>query len=60
MKKYEYTLTTRVPRLVADSMSSICSSMNVNESDFVRKSLVKEIQRFENAENNSQIQLEYV
>ena len=34
--------------------------MNVNESDFVRKSLVKEIQRYEKADNISQIQLEYV
>ena len=60
MKKYEYTLSTRVPKFVADSMSSICASMNVNESDFVRKSLVKEIQRHENADSNTQIQLEYI
>jgi len=60
LKKYEYTLNTRVPQLVAESISSICATMNVNESDFVRKSLVKEIQRYEKADNISQIQLEYV
>ena len=45
MKKYDHTITTRVPRIVADEMKKICDSANVNESDFVRKSLISEIQK---------------
>ena len=45
MKKYEHTITTRVPRIIADEMKKICESVNVNESDFVRKSLITEIQK---------------
>jgi len=60
MKKYGYQLSTRVPKVVADSMFSICESMNVNESDFVRKSLVSEIQKFESSEENSINKFEYL
>ncbi len=45
MKKYEYTISTRVPQVVADEMKKICDSANVNESDFVRKSLISEIKK---------------
>ena len=45
MKKYEHTITTRVPRVVADEMKKICEDANVNESDFVRRSLISEIQK---------------
>ena len=60
MKKYSYTLCTRVPQVVAESMSSICETMQVNESDFVRKSLIKEIKRFETSDNITSNQLEYL
>ena len=60
MKKYEYTLSTRLPQSIADTMSSICESVGVNESDFVRKSLVAEIQRFESADERTTNKFEYV
>jgi len=60
MKKYTYQLSTRLPKVVADSMFSICESMEVNESDFVRKSLIAEIQRFENSLENSVNKFEYI
>ena len=60
MKKYQYTLSTRLPQSIADTMTTICESVGVNESDFVRKSLVAEIRRFENAEANTDKRFEYV
>ena len=49
LKKYEHTLTTRLPNILVESMKDICSQLNVNESDFVRKSLAAEIQRMQQA-----------
>ena len=45
MKKYGYTISTRVPQVLADEMKKICDSGNFNESDFVRKSLISEIEK---------------
>ena len=47
MKKYGYTLTTRLPEVLANSMKGICEELGVNESDLVRKSIATEIQRLE-------------
>ena len=47
MKKYDYQLRTRLPQVMTDHMKDICDSMNVNESDFVRKSLISELQKHE-------------
>ena len=60
MKKYQYTLSTRLPQSIADTMMTICESVGVNESDFVRKSLIAEIQRYENAEASTSNRFEYV
>jgi hypothetical protein len=43
-------LTTRLPDILVESMKDICSQLNVNESDFVRKSLAAEIQRMQQSE----------
>ena len=56
MKKYEYQLRTRLPKVVADYMKDVCENMNVNESDFVRKSLVAELKKHE----ISDLSFEYV
>ena len=45
MKKYTYTLNVRVPETVADSMKKICNQFTINESDYVRKSLVNSIEK---------------
>ena len=39
MKKYGYTITARLPEVLANSMKGICEEFGVNESDLVRKSL---------------------
>jgi hypothetical protein len=47
MKKYDYTISTRVPQVIAEEMKKVCDSANVNESDFVRQSLITELKRHE-------------
>ena len=58
MKKYGYTITARLPEVLANSMKGICEEFGVNESDLVRKSLAAEIQRLESSDNISKF--EYV
>ena len=47
MKKYDYQLRTRLPQVLADYIKDVCEDMNVNESDFVRKSLIAELKKHE-------------
>ena len=47
MKKYDTQLRVRLPKVVADCMKDVCDTMNVHESDFVRKSLVAELRKHE-------------
>jgi hypothetical protein len=51
MKKYGYTLTTRLPEVLADSMKGVCKELSINESDLVRKSIAQEILRLETSSN---------
>ena len=60
MIKYDYQLSTRLPKVIANTMFSICENMNVNESDFVRKSLISEIEKHENADKNTISRFEYI
>ena len=49
MKKYGYTLTTRLPEVLMKSMKDLCTDLSINESDLVRKSIAMEIQRIESS-----------
>lgn len=60
MKKYSTNLSIRLPEVIAEPLKSICTQLKVNESDFVRKSLISEIQRFENSDNNMTNRFEYI
>ena len=51
MKKYGYTLTARLPEVLANSMKGICEEFSINESDLVRKSIAAEIQRLESSDS---------
>ena len=60
MKKYDTILTTRLPLIIAEEMKTICDQMKCNESDFVRKSLISEIERHSAAEANTINRFEYI
>ena len=39
MKKYTYQSSVRMPEEVRDCMSRVCENYNINESDYIRKSV---------------------
>ena len=51
MIKYNYTITARLPEVLANSMKGVCEKLSITESDLVRKSIVTEIQRLEDSNN---------
>ena len=51
MKKYGFTLTTRLPDVLVTSMKGICEEYSINESDLVRKSIATEVHRLEQCDN---------
>ena len=50
MKKYGFTLTTRLPDVLVTSMKGVCEEFSINESDLVRKSIATEVQRLESSD----------
>jgi len=60
MKKYSTNLSVRLPEVIAEPLKTICSQLQCRESDFVRKSLISEIQKFENSDNNLTNRFEYI
>ena len=60
MKKYESVISTRVPKMLADEMSHICDNLRIHESDFVRKSLANEIERYDTDTNYPQNRFQYI
>ena len=44
MKKYDYQTCIRMSSNLKDSMTEICDTYQINESDYIRKSLMQSIQ----------------
>ena len=44
MKKYDYQTCIRMSSNLKDSMTEICDTYQINESDYIRKSLLQSIQ----------------
>ena len=44
MKKYDYQTCIRMSSNLKDSMTEICDTYQINESDYIRRSLAKMIQ----------------
>ena len=54
MKKYTYQTCLRMPENLRESMQTICDTYQINESDYIRRSLVQSVQRdIENVENEN-------
>ena len=54
MKKYTYQTCLRMPEVLRESMQTICDTYQINESDYIRRSLVQSVQRdIENVENEN-------
>ena len=45
MKKYTYQTCLRMPEVLRESMQTICDTYQINESDYIRRSLVQSVQR---------------
>ena len=45
MKKYTYQTCLRMPENLRESMQTICDTYQINESDYIRRSLVQSVQR---------------
>ena len=44
MKKYDYQTCIRMSSNLRDSMQTICDTYQINESDYIRKSLMQSVQ----------------
>ena len=44
MKKYDYQTCIRMSSNLKDSMTEICHTHQINESDYIRKSLMQSVQ----------------
>ena len=44
MKKYDLQLCIRMSSNLRDSMQTICDTYQINESDYIRKSLMQSVQ----------------
>ena len=44
MKKYDYQTCIRMSYNLKDSMTEICDTYQINESDYIRKSLMQSVQ----------------
>ena len=44
MKKYNYQTCIRMSSNLRDSMQTICDTYQINESDYIRKSLMQSVQ----------------
>ena len=44
MKKYNYQTCLRMSSNLRDSMQTICDTYQINESDYIRKSLMQSVQ----------------
>ena len=44
MKKYNYQTCIRMSENLRDSMQTICDTCQINESDYIRKSLMQSVQ----------------
>ncbi len=56
MKKYGFTLSTRLPDVLVTSMKGVCEELKINESDLVRKSIATEVQRLESSDYNNKFE----
>ena len=43
MKKYEHQLSLRLPKQLSDGLTKVCENYNVNESEYIRKSVAKNL-----------------
>ena len=44
MQKYTYQTCVRMPETLRESMKDICDTYQINESDYIRRSLAQSIQ----------------
>ena len=44
MKKYDYQTCIRMSSNLRDSVQTICDTYQINESDYIRKSLMQSVQ----------------
>ena len=44
MKKYDYQTCIRMSSNLRDSVQTICDTYKINESDYIRKSLMQSVQ----------------
>lgn len=52
MQKYTYQTSIRMPETLRESMKDICDTYQINESDYIRRSLAQSVQ---NDMKNTQI-----
>ena len=60
MKKYEHQLSLRLPKQISDGLTQICQTYQINESDYVRRSLAEKLRNDLRLSTEEQNRLQYV
>ena len=60
MKKYEHQLTLRLPKQLSDGLSEVCRTYQINESEYVRRSVAEKLVTDLQMSKEEQNKLSYV